>query len=182
MKQLDMIVNHLEYEEQDWQRYLIEHSLKATNDNPPIDVENDPVLIGHWNKGDCGSNDTSTWARHTLGTYNAGNKHLTSRGICSRFKAGSTALPYRNGNSEYKEHQVVDVAKGSIFSIRNLGTDIAVNAKVTDFGPNQCPSKKYLRERICDLNNADFYKLTKNKDTPFKCRTWVPLENYFPAE
>lgn len=141
-----------------------------------IDYESNPIHIGTWG-------GIKVYARHTLGSYNEGNAHLTSYGYATWYNQnGYTALPYRNGNATVAGQDVVDVAKFSYFSIRDLETDSAMTLKVNDFGPNQ---QQYgsvdNRERIADLDKNDFISLHGNASAGvFYARTWVPIVNYNP--
>lgn len=124
---------------------------------------------------------TATYARHTLGdrSFTQNGEYLTTYGDISHWNSsGWNALPYRNGSSEYLAHQVVDVAMGVNFSLRDLGTDRATTIKRTDFGPNQCPGTVYTR-RIADIDKNVFISLHGSTGT-FYGRTWVPLTNYNP--
>lgn len=147
------------------------------------DIENNPILIGYWNKGDCGPNDYSTYARHTIGElhYVENKQYLLSYGDASWYNSsGYTALPYRNGANTVSDDHTIDVKKGSYFDIRDMDTNKSMRLKVNDFGPNQCPGSKYTK-RIVDLDKNDFKQLHENTDSGILyCRTWVPLSNYNP--
>lgn len=141
-----------------------------------VDYEDDPIYIGTWGGVDA-------YARHTLGEYNEDIKYLTSYGYVTYYNTnGDAALPYRNGNATAAGQDVVDVAKFSNFSIRDLDTDNGLTLQVTDWGPNQ---QQYGsadgRERIADLDKYDFEKLHGNtSDGVLYARTWVPITNYNP--
>jgi len=119
------------------------------------DIETNPILIGNWNKNDCGKNSWTTYARHTLGTKSkvGSQKYLTSHGRATWYNTSDLkALPYRNGSSTIAEHKnVVDVNMGIFFAIRDLSTDTAYDVYRNDFGPNQCPNSETLRSTIVDL-------------------------------
>lgn len=145
------------------------------------DIENNPILIGHWNPGDCSSTSTATYARHTIGdkSNTPDGDYLTTYGDVSHWNSnGWNALPYRNGSSEYPSQQVADVKMGVNFSVRDLGTNKATTIERTDFGPNQCPGSVYTK-RIADIDKNVFVSL-HNTTGIFYGRTWVPLVNYNP--
>lgn len=105
--------------------------------------------------------------------------YLTSYGDTSWYNtSGNTAVPYRNGASNNGANQgVVDVAKDSYFDVRDLGTDNATSAEITDWGPTQDQHP----DRIADLDRDDFTSLHGNySDGLFYSRTWVPVTNYNP--
>lgn len=141
-----------------------------------VDYEYNPIYIGTWGGVDA-------YARHTLGDYNQVLKYLTSYGYVTFYNVlGDTSVPYRNGAATVAGQDVVDVAKFSNFSIRDLTTGNGMTLQITDWGPNQ---KQYGdadgRERIADLDQNDFITLHGNKDDGvFYARTWVPITNYNP--
>lgn len=141
-----------------------------------VDYENNPIYIGTWGGVDA-------YARHTLGTYNSAKKHLISYGYVTYYnEKGNTAVPYRNGNATAPGQDVVDVAKFSNFSIRDLTTDNSMTLQITDWGPNQQQfGNADGRERIADLDKNDFKTLHGNTSAGvFYGRTWVPITNYNP--
>lgn len=139
------------------------------------DKEENPIYIGTWDGVDC-------YARHTLGSYNSTTGYLTSYGDCSWYNtSGYNALPYRNGAATVEGQNVVDVAKGSYFDIRDMTTDEATTLKVNDWGPNQIIDEygNDLRVRIADIDKNTFKELHGNtSDGVFYCRTYVPITNY----
>lgn len=146
------------------------------NGSPYVDYENNPIYIGTWG-------GIRAYARHTLGDYNASEKHLTSYGYVTYYNTnGDTAVPYRNGNATAAGQDVVDVAKGDSFSIRDLGTDQSTTLTITDWGPDQQQhGNADGRERIADLDKSDFKALHGNtSDGVLYARTWVPVTNYNP--
>jgi len=148
----------------------LNQSNRATEDY--VDYEYNPIYIGTWNGVDA-------YARHTLGSYNTSLSYLTSYGYTSWYNtSGNTAVPYRNGASNNGANQgVVDVAKFSYFDVRDLGTDTATSAEITDWGPTQDQHPN----RIADLDRDDFSSLHGNySDGLFYSRTWVPVTNYNP--
>ncbi len=195
-QQFDFISNHPEEEQKAAQidleirkknpaLYPVERSpLNKASSSNYYDVENNPVWIGSWNPGDCGSNSPKTYARHTLGskTTVGSQDYLTSYGDTSWYNSSNQkALPYRNGNATVSGQNVVDVAANASFSIRDMGTNNATTINRTDFGPNQCPGSRYTKT-ICDLDTATFRSLHGNtSDGIFYSRTWVPLTHYFPS-
>jgi hypothetical protein len=137
-----------------------------------VDYENNPIYIGTWNGARC-------YARHTLGAYSSSTKYLTSYGYTSWYNvSGNNALPYRNGATNDGANQgVVDVAKFSNFSIRDLGTDNATTLQVTDWGPSQDSHP----DRVADIDKNIFTTLHGNyTDGTFYSRTYVPITNYNP--
>ena len=149
------------------------------------DFETNPVPLEASNE--CDSGYPYFYARHTLGSYDSTSKYLTSYGQASVNSVGYNALPYRNGGGTIPANQVVDVAMGIYFSIRDLGTDIAYDVYRNDIGPNQCPyynGQTYLRQRIADLEPDVWMALHDEPNTSdgvFDCRTYVKLTNYFPG-
>lgn len=141
-----------------------------------VDYEYNPIYIGTWGGVDA-------YARHTLGEYNETLKYLTSYGYVTYYNTdGNTAVPYRNGSATVSGQDVVDVAKFSNFSIRDLTTNEGLTLQITDWGPNQ---QQYGsadgRERIADLDKNDFKTLHGNtSDGVLYARTWVPITNYNP--
>ena len=149
-----------------------ENSLLSVQSNR-VDKETNPIYIGTWNGVPC-------YARHTLGSYNANLRYLTTYGYATWYNTkGYTALPYRNGAANNGSGQnVADVVKGSYFDIRDLTTDRAMNLQVNDRGPDQ----KQAPDRIVDLDRGDFSELHGNYSAGvFYCRTWVPINNYNPG-
>ena len=148
----------------------------STNGENYVDYEYNPIYIGTWGAYDA-------YARHTLGSYNADLKYLTSYGYVTYYNSsGYTALPYRNGSSSVPGEDVVDVAKYSNFSIRDLTTDESMTLQINDWGPTQMQiGAADGRERIADLDENDFKSLHGNlSDGVFYARTWVPITNYNP--
>lgn len=147
------------------------------------DIENNPIKIGEWNKGDCGKDISDTYARHTIGTKTdtSNGSFLTTHGNATWYNtSGRNALPYRNGSSTTGQN-TVDVAMGIYFSIRDVKRDIAYDVYRDDFGPNQCPQKETLRKTIVDLDKDTFIKLHGNSsDGIFYARTFVKLTSYNP--
>lgn len=146
------------------------------NGSPYVDYENNPIHIGTWG-------GVKAYARHTLGDYNRSEEHLTSYGYVTYYNtSGDTAVPYRNGNATVAGQDVVDVAKGDSFSIRDLGTGQSTTLKITDWGPDQQQhGNADGRERIADLDKSDFKSLHGNtSDGVLYARTWVPVTHYNP--
>lgn len=158
------------------------YGLNAAAADRHYDTEDNPILIGYWNLGDCGAKKKDTYARHTIGELHKtdSGKYLLSYGNATWYNTtGKNALPYRNGSSTTGE-TTVDVKMNINFSIRDVDKDSATTIKRTDFGPNQCPDSRYVKV-IADLDKTVFKDIHGNtSDGIFYSRTWVPLENWNP--